>query len=177
MTGANIASDPSSRNTFSDPSRETSTRTSGPAAFCRIAGFAVSANGSTAGTLIVSPRGESRAGVQLLDQRRRRVESLAEALEERLVSERGQLRLCDEIVGNRLGKRTGTIIRRDRVVDQDRLPPSALRVAQSVVPVGGSPFASWNALSARVVFAPARPSISPGEKPLRSSSTWKATMS
>ena len=55
-------------------------------------------------------RGESRAGIQPLEQRRRRVETLAEALEERLVSERGQLRLCDEIVGNRLGKWTGTII-------------------------------------------------------------------
>jgi len=53
-----------------------------------------------------------------------------------------------------------------------RPPPSA-----STVPVAGRPFAFWNAMRARRRFAPARPSISPGEKPARSSITCAATTS
>src|SRR3954453_194209 len=49
---------------------------------------------------------------------------------------------------------------------------SFCQVAESILPVAGRPFAVWKAASARRVFVPPLPSITPGEKAARSSRTW-----
>ena len=131
VTGANIASEPSSRKTCSVPSPETSTRTtSGAARFSWMAGLAVSMNGSTR-YLDRFARGELRVRVQPLEQRRRCMESFGKALEERLVAEPRQLRLLDQILRNRPGERARRVLVRDRIVGEDRL--SAERLARRAV--------------------------------------------
>jgi len=50
---------------------------------------------------------------------------------------------------------------------------SAFHVSQSGRPEDVSFFDSWKAFRACVKFVPVFPSIEPGEKPWRSSRTWK----
>ena len=72
------------------------------------------------------------------------------------------------------GERPGDVRLPHHVFDQRGLVARRLGqlLACLLIDLSGLPtLARWNAVMARLRFAPARPSISPGEKPARSSMT------